>query len=369
MESPSQFLSDDDTRVIRSHSLAAESKSSLTAAQLQLIADRRWFAIMVPKYAGGLELPLPEVMRLLEAVAWADGSFGWVLNLGAGANMFAGFLPQEPAKEIFSRPETCVAGSGALSGNAERVDGGYRVNGSWRYASGASHANFFSMSCFLTLDGKPTTDNEGRPETRSFLIPRHQVILSSQWNSYGLKATASHDFIVQDIFVPDAHSFSLTTPSSFATGTLYRFPFLQLAEVLLAMTMSGIAWHFIDLITELSKNKILTDPQRKKDYPAMAQTIDQAKTALDQARKHLYQSVRETWARYEKNEPLAAGELDAISAQAKQCAFISRTATESLYPWAGMSAIIPEGDINRVWRDIHTASQHILLSPFTTPAD
>ncbi len=369
MESPAQFLSEDDTRLIRFNSLAAESQGRLTTAQLQLIADRRWFTIMVPGYVGGLELPLPKVMRLLEAAAWADGSFGWVLNLGAGANMFAGFLPRDQATEISSRAETCIAGSGALSGNADKVNGGYRIRGSWKYASGASHANFFSMSCFLTLDGEPMTDSEGRPETRSFLIPRHQVNLSNRWNSYGLKATASHDFIIQDIFVPDAHSFSLATPSPFATGALYRFPFLQLAEALLAMTMSGMAWHFVDLITELSKNKILADPRRGKDYPAMEQTIGQAKTALDEARNNLYQSVQEAWAHYEKNEPVAAKKLNTISAHAKQCALVSRTATEALYPWAGMDAIIPEGDINRVWRDIHTASQHILLSPFPNRTD
>jgi len=365
MECPSQFLSEDDIHVIRSNSPVAESRGRLTAAQLRLIHERRWFTIMVPEYADGLELPLPTVMRLLEAAAWADGSFGWVLNLVAGANMFAGFLPEEPAKKIFGSPQTCVAGSGALSGNAEKVDGGYRISGSWKYASGASHADFFSVSCLLTLNGQPITDPDGHQKTRSFLIPEHQVTLSDQWNSYGLKATASYDFIIQDVFVPDAHSFFLAAPSPFASGALYRFPFLQLAEALLAITMSGMARHFIDLITELSKNKILADLRRKKDYPAMEGTIDRAKTTLDEGRINLYGSVQSVWAMYEKREPVANAELHTLSGHAKQCAFLSRTVTENLYPWAGMDAVVPEGDINRVWRDVHTASQHILLSPFT----
>lgn len=368
MESPSQFLSADDIRVIRSGSLTAETEGRLTAAQLALIADRRWYSIMVPAYAGGLELPLPDIMRLLEAAAWADGSFGWALNLGAGANMFAGFLPPETATEIFNRPETSIAGSGALSGNAEKLDGGYRVTGSWKYASGASHADFFSVSCFLRRNGQPITDNRGQPETRSFIIPAHQVTLSGRWNSFGLKATASHDFTIQDVFVPNARSFSLVEPSPYTTGALYRFPFAQLAEAMLAVTISGMAWHFIDLITELSTTKIFADPRRVKDYPALQQIISQAKAALTEARDNLYRSVREAWVRYEKKETADAEALNTISGFARQSALISRTTSEDLYPWAGMDAVVPEGDINRVWRDIHTASQHILLSPFTQRA-
>lgn len=84
MKHPSQILSKDDIHLIRSYSLIAEGQGSLTPAQLQLIYDRKWFKMMVPEYAGGLEQSLPEVMPLLKTAAWADGSFGWVLNLGAG---------------------------------------------------------------------------------------------------------------------------------------------------------------------------------------------------------------------------------------------------------------------------------------------
>ncbi|MEJ7678724.1 MAG: hypothetical protein WKG06_12875 [Segetibacter sp.] len=178
MQHPSQLLSKDDIHLIRSYSLIAEGQGALTPAQLQLIYDRRWFKVMVPAYAGGLELSLPETMHLLEAAAWADGSFGWVLNLGAGANMFAAFLPAEIGKKLFIHPEICLAGSGALSGKAEKIDGGYIVNGTWKYASGASHSSFFSVSCILTQNGEPTKDKKGGFKTRSFIIPRHQVTVS-----------------------------------------------------------------------------------------------------------------------------------------------------------------------------------------------
>jgi len=150
----------------------------------------------------------------------------------------------------------------------------------------------------------------------------------------------------------------------FANGPLYKFPFVQLAEALLAVTMSGMACHFIDLLEVLVKEKLQADPNRKKDYPLAEKAISNSKVALTNARTGLYRSVEEAWLRYEKGEISSDEELNKITISAKQCAFVSRTEVESLYPWAGMDAIIPETDLNRIWRDIHTASQHILLSPF-----
>jgi alkylation response protein AidB-like acyl-CoA dehydrogenase len=304
-------------------------------------------------------------MRLLEAAAWADGSFGWALNLGAGANMFAAFLPIQTAKTIFNSSKVCVAGSGALSGKAEKVQGGYIINGMWKYASGASHASLFSFSCILVQNDEPIINEDGAHKTRSFIVPKDQVTIVSLWNSYGLKATASHNFQIKDVFVPDSFSFDLNEPSIFADGLLYKFPFLRLAEAVLAITISGMACHFIDLLGELVKKKIQADPNRKKDYPAAQEAINISNLALVNIRSKLYESVETVWLQYEKAELVADEALEKIKLNAKQCALIARAQVDYLYPLAGMDAIVPEAELNRVWRDIHTASQHILLSPFS----
>src|SRR5688500_8592054 len=134
LQHPSQLLSKKQIDIIRFDSLKAEQQGALTTEQLQLMYDENWFGIMVPAYVGGLERSLPDLMRLLEAAAWADGSFGWVLNLGSGANMFAAYLRTDIAKQVFTRSDIFIAGSGALTGKAEKVDGGYKISGTWRYA-------------------------------------------------------------------------------------------------------------------------------------------------------------------------------------------------------------------------------------------
>jgi len=41
----------------------------------------------------------------------------------------------------------------------------------------------------------------------------------------------------------------------------------------------------------------------------------------------------------------------------------ARNAVDSVYPYCGLRAAQQDADINRVWRDFHTATQHGLLLP------
>src|SRR5690606_24882029 len=152
-------------------SAEAEEKRQLTATVLQLIYDCDWFRILIPKEYGGKEWPLPKAVALFEALAWADGNVGWCVNLGAGANMFAGYLDPETARGIFSHREVCCAGSGAVSGVATRVTGGYQVSGYWKYASGTAHATHFTANCYLYDAQRKPVEEAGSPEFRSFLFP------------------------------------------------------------------------------------------------------------------------------------------------------------------------------------------------------
>src|SRR5690606_6180124 len=124
-------LTKEEIELIKAESDEAESIQRLTAKQLDLIYEREWFHLLVPLKIGGAEMPLPDFALFMEKLAQIDGSFAWNVNLGAGANMFAGFLDPATAKKLFSSKKTCVAGSGAVGGTAKKVEGGYVVQGNW----------------------------------------------------------------------------------------------------------------------------------------------------------------------------------------------------------------------------------------------
>ena len=70
---PSSLLSADVVCVIRGETDKAELTGQLTSAQVDVIRCNRWFHLFVPKELHGLNLSLPEAVRLEESVAWADG--------------------------------------------------------------------------------------------------------------------------------------------------------------------------------------------------------------------------------------------------------------------------------------------------------
>src|SRR4051812_48478875 len=80
----------------------AEQTGTLTAEQLDIIYKEKLFKIFVPKEYNGLELSLPEGLRIEEALATIDGSLGWTVTLCSGATMFIGYLDQDIAREIFA---------------------------------------------------------------------------------------------------------------------------------------------------------------------------------------------------------------------------------------------------------------------------
>lgn len=364
MKHPKEMLSPDRVMTIRNYTSRTESARQLPEAILDIIYKEKWFHVLVPRSCGGKELPLPETVRLFEALAWADANVGWCVNLGAGANMFAGYFDAATALEIFEPKETCCAGSGAISGKATKTAGGYTVSGRWKYASGANHASHFTANAWLLHEnGQPLTE-EGQPVFRSFIFPAKDIINYHNWNAIGLKATSSNDFEAKAVFVPEVHTFSLLQPSTFAQGTIYKFPFAQLAVVNMSCMMTGITLHFIDLYKELSATKKPLHSDKLLVEHATANDIFETATRrFYNTREQMYDDLQRVWDEIAENGAAKADLLERLSRSAKDAAHTARNVINELYPLCGMNILEPESMLNKVWRDAATASQHYLLSP------
>src|SRR5690606_18821736 len=153
----------------------AEKKGQLTADQLDTIYENKWFKLFVPREFDGLELSLPEGVRLEEELAYTDGSLGWTVTLCAGANLFSGCIDPTLERRIVADPRVCLGGSGRPSGIATIKDGGYEVNGIWHYATGAPHNTHFTANCVIEQDDKPVRDSEGNPLIKSFFFDQKDV--------------------------------------------------------------------------------------------------------------------------------------------------------------------------------------------------
>jgi alkylation response protein AidB-like acyl-CoA dehydrogenase len=358
-------LIDSDKRRIARHASQAEAGRWLHPVQQALLHRRGWLRMLAPRAVGGGELALPDVVRLEEAVARVDGSMAWTLTLCAGAGWFAGFLSPRLAREIMATKRVCLAGSGAPTGHADVEGDGYRINGRWDYASGAPMATHFTFNAALRRHGEVMLDAHGKPRIQAFVVPASMVELEPTWRSMGLRATASHAYRVTDGWVPSEYAFDIDPARATASGPLYRFPFLAFAWVTLAANLAGMAQHFVELAAECighRRNRFAADAGPLIEAPHVAAVLASTRARLGETRARAYATLDAAWA--------AAGQggVDAAQAGALEAASMAwvaaaRAAVDTLFPYCGLFAAREDSEINRVWRDFHTASQHALFMP------
>ena len=352
---PSTFITAEHAATFRQYAHAAEELGQLHPGQLALVNQLQWFKLLVPRAYGGLETSLPDLVRLQEAISWTDGSTGWVVTLCAGAGWFGGFINPTIAQQIFNQPGVCLAGSGAVSGEAEVTDGGYRLNGTWNYASGAYHATHFTANCLIKKNGETVLGDDNTPLVLPFIVDKKDVTLLPTWKYMGMVATGSNSFKMEDVKVSADRSFHIDGRYAEVENKFYQYPFLQLAEATLAVNISGMAMHFIDLCADVFRERMtkprLTDNHKTQLQQILKDTAD----SLQPTRNSFFTAVDASW------DNRGETELKAVSKISRVLAKQAREAVDLLYPYCGLIAAAPDTELNRVWRDLHTASVHALL--------
>jgi alkylation response protein AidB-like acyl-CoA dehydrogenase len=322
------------------------------------------FRLWIPKRCGGFELDLPEALQIYEAAARLDGSIGWAVMIGSGGGLFAAYLDAPTANSIYARPEAVVAGSGAPDGRAFRERGGYRVSGCWHYASGAHYATTFTANCLVMDGGTLVFGPDGKPLIRAMAFEAAQVAILPVWDPTGLRGTGSDDFEVRDAFVPENRSFSVFADAPRETGPLYRLPFGVLTELPVTAVAVGIARHALDLFASLAHVKklhgtgalLMSDPVVQVTYGAAHATWQLAKSALDSLAHNAWDAVR-------ANRPLQPHDLAEITSGCVLCVAKLRAAIGELLALTGMTAIQPESELARAWRDFQALAAHGSISP------
>ncbi|HET7130688.1 MAG TPA: acyl-CoA dehydrogenase family protein, partial [Gammaproteobacteria bacterium] len=99
------------------------------------------FRVMFPKAWGGPEMPLPQQLELVELLAHADAAVAWCVKIGSDSGLFAAWLEEGAARELYPSIDLVTAGQAPPNGRALPVDGGYRVTGRWGFGSGSTHAD------------------------------------------------------------------------------------------------------------------------------------------------------------------------------------------------------------------------------------
>jgi alkylation response protein AidB-like acyl-CoA dehydrogenase len=342
---------------------AAERAGHLTPDVLDALIETQLFRLLIPQDYGGLELDMPDALDVMERVSAIDGATGWTVMIGAGGGPFAAFLDPDVADEIFGPVDAVIAGSGTPSGRAFEEDDGYLATGRWRYSSGAPHATWFTGNCIVHGVEGPVEMEDGSPLIRAMAFPADEVEIIETWDTVGMSATASHDYRVDEIFVPESHTFSVFDDEPQVDGLLYRFPFVSQAELTFGAVGLGIAAHALDLFHVLAQSKTpAQSTARLSRMPHAQAAYGEALATLQSARAWYWSVAQESWdtvADGDELSPRAMAEVHLASVHATASA---ARAVDLLHDVAGMEPMQKSSALGRCWRDIHAVTQHGAVS-------
>jgi len=371
------YLSADaDSIVAATRSLApliAESAGAMDAERRlpsRLVDELRTigaFRMAVPRIYGGLELDPITQVRVVEELSRMDGSVGWCAMVSSAGSFGSAFLTTGVAERLCGNKNFSLAGQVVPNGRADLVEGGYRVSGKYRFGSGCQHASVMVGGCIVFERGKPRLLGSGRPEARVMLFPPSACTILDTWNTTGLAGTGSHDFVVEDVFVPFDESWSfLERPH--CNSTLYRFAPLFLVSH--AGVPLGLARAAIDAVIELSQSKpLIPDPHKVvgsrllRDDSRAHEAIAIAEGSLAAARSFAYSSLEELWSTLNRGEKLSSRQRALYRIMLVYVHRVAKEVIASMYDLAATSAIYRTNPLDRIMRDIFTACQHGVVHP------
>lgn len=329
---------------------------------LAAMHEARLFRLLIPRSIDGEEVEPATFFHVMEAIAAADASVAWCLGQGCGVAMAAAYLKPEVARELFGDP-TAVVASGSPSSNAKaiEVDGGYRVTGHWRFASGSKHSHWLGgHATVCDADGKPQLGPDGKPlEQRTMLFPKSSAAMTDVWQVMGLKGTGSDDYAVNDLFVPADYSFTRESDRDRRErGPLYRFSIFNMFGIGFCAVALGIARTVLEDFIALAKSKTIYPTTRLiADNNSVQLQIGLSETRLGAARAYVLDAYRAL------NEQASAGEKitnqQRIITRGVTCFAIrqARKVVDFAYHAAGSPAIFEKNPFERRFRDLHTVTQ------------
>lgn len=173
------------------------------------LRDAHFFSAAVPAELGGGGAGYADVCGIVREIGKHCGSTALSFAMHShtvGANVFKYLRGDQAAADTLQKiadKELIISTTGAndwlqSSGNAKRVDGGFRIKARKHFVSGCPRADVLATS--VTFEGEDGT------EVLHFAIPKNSegIEIVETWNTLGMRGTGSHDVVYADAFIPDA---------------------------------------------------------------------------------------------------------------------------------------------------------------------
>lgn len=329
------------------------------------------FGLATPAVLGGAELPAISIVEVVEELCRADGSAGWSILIGNSAAFLAWLEPAVAAELLAGRPDGDtghVIGSATFAPTGRLATAGpdrFDLNGRWTFASGSSHADLFLAGAFVTDDGAAPRMLPGRgPDWRLAALPAGAYSVVDTWDAVGLTGTGSHDITVNGLAVAAEHTMSPFFEPARHDGPLWRLPFFALVGVTFAGFPLGVTRRALDELSAFAPTKFRPPgPGPIAADGEIQLALARAEGGLQSARAFVIETLGELW------DTACAGDVPDVAQRARfllanqQAMRVATDAVDLAFQITGAGALHADNPVQRCFRDVHAAAQHIYFSP------
>lgn len=353
--------------LLQASSARIEAERRLPDDVVAAMKASRLFRLCVPQRYAGVEASPVDMVEAIAEVARGDGSAGWCVAIGATSGLVAAWLPEDEAKEIYATdPDSVTGGVFAPRGQAVADGDAYRMKGRWPFASGISHCSWLMGGCVVLEGGKPVLMPNGMPDSRMLMFPRSEATVHDTWDVAGLCGTGSHDMEVDGLVVPRSRAVSLASDKPLLDAPLYKFPVFGCLAVGIASVSVGIARRAIDELVELAGGKTpLGSRKRLADRGLVQVQVAEAEALQRSARAFLVDTVAETYEEASRDGEISLRQRALLRLAACNAVTQAKRAIDLMYEAGGGTSIYRSSPLQRCLRDVHTATQHLMVSSAT----
>ena len=269
------------------------------------LRDAGYLLAAVPTELGGSGLNLHEYSKLQTQLAYHAGPTALAVNMhcywtglasdliNMGDDSMKWILEKAVAGEVFAAIHG-EAGNDVpamySTTKAERTDGGYLISG---------HKIFGSLSPVWTYGGFHAQDDSdpNNPQVVHGFVHRNTpgVEIVETWDTLGMRATQSHDTILDKAFVPD-ELIAVVTPVGFAGATPFVLNIFAWGLMGFASVYLGMAKRAFDLtVARVPQRTSLALTRSMAHHPEVQHNVSEMALSI-MAAEALLDSVTTDWA-------------------------------------------------------------------------
>jgi 3-hydroxy-9,10-secoandrosta-1,3,5(10)-triene-9,17-dione monooxygenase len=339
---------------------AANRNADVFPETVTAMKDANLLRAFQPKRWGGLELDPRHVFDMQNVFAEGCVSTAWVFGVLSVQSFLLGRMDPLAQSDVWGDdPDALVSSSFMPVGQVAPVDGGYRISGRFGFSSGCTHAQWAIVGGMV-----PPDQARPAPQMRLFLVSMHDIQIDRVWDTFGLRATGSHDLVIEDAFVPAYRTYVpdsgiMPLPVTSGLPSLYRLPWLYVFGSSISNLAVGATRGALATFTAVTRDRQgAMGSGASRDNPRFLTVIGRVRVEIDSIERQL----RENFARLvdivARDDVLP--QEDALLYRAQLTGNLRRLTAlvDEMMLLLGARGIQRNGPLTQVWLDLCAARAH-----------